>query len=444
MRLRRFWQTLHDEALAFGFLLFSPACLGAKLLVLAGFSYIFMPLDLIPDRLPLIGHLDEAGFGIAGLLAARLVAGEEIAVARMAALARHQGRPANGRLRLDGAIASGWLAQRRRITRLGGRLASDATRARAHLARAVAARDWRSAAFSLAGYRLWWLARAPLSRRRSALRGLVVIGGAPRSGTTLLRSILGRHPAIVSGPETTVFLRRISSPADLSERLGFPAGEIESWQISSRSQLEFIETCARAVLNQSGKRVWAEKTPHNVLRFGYVRRHFPHAKLVHIVRDGRDVVCSLRQEPFSKTETTAPDSAGAARLCARQWRSHVVAGLRFRGDPAYFELRYEDLVRAPEPVLRDLMAFLELPWDDALLATGSDAAEPKASGRIFSASIGRWRRDLSQPDRRAVHETAGPCWSWPDIARMSRRRLFFLRNQNQKTPGPSRMLVPGG
>jgi hypothetical protein len=266
--------------------------------------------------------------------------------------------------------------------------------------------------FALLGYRLWWLARSPWGHAASDLP-LVAIGGAPRSGTTLLRTILGRHPMMTAGPETTVFLQRVSSPADLAERLGWEASVIEAMQWRSRSQAEFIERFAATALQRSGKSVWVEKTPHNVLRFGFIRRHFPRAKLVHLVRDGRDVICSLRREPFSKIGNVPWDSQQAALSCARQWRAAILAGSRFRRDPACHELRYEDLVQNPEPTLRALLTFLDLPWDEALLrpaavAPSTDPHEFKAASAIETASIGRWRNDLDAAALRALEPLIGP------------------------------------
>ena len=382
---------------------FSPGCMPAKLGLLIGFGYSFGPWDLIPSRIPVFGHLDEAGFVLAGLILAHVTTRAESGF-----LAGQANRPtydARLSLRVRSALLARFLAYRRRLHRFGSGAA---------FVGAIATRwaDMRlqptlgAALFTLLGYRLWWACRSPFARRRSGLRSLVVIGGSPRSGTTLLRSVLGRHPAMASLPETTVFLHRVSSPQDIAAQTGLPAEAIAAWQRQSRSQMEFIERFHDQVLERSGKRVWAEKTPWNVMRFGFVRRRFPHAKLVHIVRDGRDVVCSLRGKPFAKAERTAPASAETARRCALQWRTGVAAGLRFRGNPAYYELRYEDLVRSPEPTLRALMAFLDIPWDDSLLqapaAASADPDDVKAAGRVFTSSIGRWRAELSEADRAAI------------------------------------------
>jgi protein-tyrosine sulfotransferase len=223
----------------------------------------------------------------------------------------------------------------------------------------------------LLGYRrrwqLWSLLSIAVPRVDSAP---IVIGGCHRSGTTLLRVLLGRHPQIAAGPESTVFLERISSPRDIAALFGFEPQMIADWQKQSRSQIAFIEKFQSAVLAATGKAVWADKTPGNVTRFAFVRRHFPNARLVHIVRDGRDVVCSFRRQRWPKP-CGEQSSLAEMRRCGEYWASYVAAGRRFAADPRYFELRYEDLVRDPEAVLRELLRFLNLPWSDELLVCES-------------------------------------------------------------------------
>lgn len=349
----------------------------AKIALLVGFGYLFVPIDIIPDRIPVIGHLDEATFVIGGFVLARAFADP---VPRQ----RDPGATAPPRL------------------------------------------------FRLLGYRGWWIIRAPLGPRRSRIRGLVVVGGAARSGTTMLRTILGRHPLIASGPETTVFLRRITAPRHLGPRLRRDGAEIERWQVESRSQVAFIEQFHRAILTNSRRLIWVEKTPANVFRFGFVARRFPNAKLVHIIRDGRDAACSLRRQPWAKIARTIPrDSPLAARRCGALWAASVRAGIAHRGHPRYCELRYEDLVTDPEATLRRLLTFLDIPWDDRLLDAAltpllAGGVRPghsadwqpdlrlaftrdaiAADSEIFGDSIGRWRNELSAADRAALAPVIG-------------------------------------
>jgi protein-tyrosine sulfotransferase len=396
----------------------SQACLPSKISLFIGLGYLFGPVDLIPNRIPIFGHLDELGFVVGGLVSSRLLVPFQLEhyVIRQSGLANYADRRIQTCAEsLPAKVQSELFAQalifKRRLCRLGAHITSSARRARSQLRGASTHRSLDDFLFTLLGYRLWWCLRSQFARSRSDCRSIIVIGGAARSGTTLLRTILGRHSLIASGPETTVFLRRISSPDIIAERLGWDPVMVEQWQRESRSQVDFIEKVQRAVLNQSGKVIWAEKTPRNVGRFGFVRRRLPHAKLVHIIRDGRDVVCSLRRTPFARLDHAPWDSPDAARRCAVQWRTSVKAGLRFRGDPAYYELRYEDLVGDPEPTLRALLDFLGVPWDHRLLEStspDSDDLNAAAAGAIFGSSIGRWRRDLSQSDQTALHLLIGP------------------------------------
>jgi protein-tyrosine sulfotransferase len=378
---------------------------GAVLLVAC--AYLVGPIDLIPSRIPYVGHLDEAAILIAGLIVARLLLPPDVLVAAADELAA-------GAQVSDGPTAHliTWLVIRRRMVRLKDHAGPYLRRLAGRLVQAAHQRNVGDILFASLGYRPWWWVRSIGARRRSEATGLIVLGGSPRSGTTLLRTILGRHSMIASGAETTVFLKRITSPQHLAERLGWDPLEIEGWQRQSRSQMEFIEHFQQAAISLSQKPIWLEKTPRNIERFQFVRRHFPHAKLVHIIRDGRDVVCSLRRTSFARIDHVPGDSVKAAVRCATQWRRFVESGMRLRGDAGYYELRYEDLVLAPEQTIRSLLEFLGLPWEDEILiAEQTDTAvgdEAVASGEVFESSRGRWRRDLPAKDKQALGLLIGP------------------------------------
>jgi protein-tyrosine sulfotransferase len=419
MKYERGLQVIRFEWCLLGVVWRSQYCFLSRIALAIGLGYWITPWQLIPDRVPVFGYSDNVMFVLVGLVAARLLVPPR--------LEHHVARQLGGgdemtirvaAIRSD--LATRWLVGRRRTLRFGAHLLRFAQKARSRWLLAAGTHAPAGLPFALLGYRLWWLIRTPLATRRSACRSIVVVGGAPRSGTTLLRTLLGRHPMIASGPETTVFLRRISSPEDIGRRLGWDPGLIAKWQYQSRSQVEFIERFQHAILERSGKAVWVEKTPRNAGRFGFVRRHFPYAKLVHIVRDGRDVVCSLRRTPFAKLDHAPSESVVAAQRCAVQWRASVRSALRFRRDPRYYELRYEDLVRDPEATLQALIGFLGLPWSDCILSSsGQSAQDPvgnivddpgaiTAAGAIFDSSIGRWRQDLTYADCRALRLLIGP------------------------------------
>jgi hypothetical protein len=370
-------------------------------------GYLVGPWDTIPAHVPYFGHLGEFTIAIVGALSTRMLIPEDPPVT-IGDQSPSYPAPSNALAWL----LTLWLTLHRRLMRSGVHTAAFYERTKLRFRRAAQTRRPAEIAFNALGYRSWWSLRSFMARRSSEKAAMVVLGGSPRSGTTLLRTLLGRHSQIVSGPETTVFLKRISSPSDLAERLGWNAMDVEAWQRESHSQAEFIESFGAAMRARSQKPVWLEKTPRNVGRFGFIKRHFRHAKLVHIVRDGRDVVCSLRRTPFARLDHARPDSVRAAVRCAIQWRSAVEAGIQMRGYENYYELKYEDLVSAPEQTLRPLLAFLGLPWEDEILEATStnsnDADEINANSSVFDSSYGRWQRELSAAERPALGALIGP------------------------------------
>jgi len=142
----------------------------------------------------------------------------------------------------------------------------------------------------------------------------IVVGGCARSGTTLMRVMLDTHPNIYCGPESSLFTpiriktrRRIR---ELSWKFDVSARDIERLLGASRCLSEFIEKFFNHLTSVHGKSRWGEKTPTNVLHLDYIFRHFPRAKFIHMIRDGRDVACSLRHFPKRKGYTTCTSADG--------------------------------------------------------------------------------------------------------------------------------------
>lgn len=249
----------------------------------------------------------------------------------------------------------------------------------------------------------------------------VVVGGCGRSGTTLLRMMLDSHPRICCGPESSVFRRRALDPDALAERFSLARQEVRAIYGAAASRPAFIESFAGLCLRSTGKARWAEKTPRNISRIGAIFHFFPEARFVHVLRDGRDVVCSLRTHPRHQVvdgKLVPLDTWKPLAGCARRWRDDIERSRPFWNDPRLHTLRYEELVKDPEPVLRRLMAFLEEPWDAVMLAHSAGgssfrdvtrfAQNPEAIGAVTASSIGRWERDLDAKDRRIFKKIAGP------------------------------------
>ena len=141
------------------------------------------------------------------------------------------------------------------------------------------------------------------------------------------------------------------------------------------------------------------------MRLPFIRRYFPRARFVHMVRDGRDVACSLRRQPWMKERyRLAPD---AAARCAAYWHDRAKMGHKAQQNGlASIEIRYEDLVLQPEPTLRRLFDFLDVAWDDRVLRGEARDPDPSA-GILFATSIGRWRTELTQLELEQVETITG-------------------------------------
>ncbi len=269
----------------------------------------------------------------------------------------------------------------------------------------------------------------------------IVIGGSPRSGTTLLRRILDQHPALCCGPEMNLFIPSRFQLEPLSVLSGIPRPELTAIFRSSTSQGELIDAFGGRYRQLRHKPRWVEKTPRNVRHFGWILERFPAARLIHVIRDGRDVACSAAEHPDRRwvdgrwVWQLHPRPVGDH---ARAWLTDTSAGMSFRGDPRYHEVRYEDLVTRPEATLRELCDFIGEPFDlrllerqedlpeggsrsgpaDAAAVSGGgavavspgDAATPGSPDRgpVFTSSIGRWRRDLTGEELQEVLRICSP------------------------------------
>jgi hypothetical protein len=183
----------------------------------------------------------------------------------------------------------------------------------------------------------------------------------------------------------------------------------------------------------AGKDRWAEKTPQNIRHLAWILERFPDAVVVHIVRDGRDVVCSMREHPDWRWVGGSWQKALRPRPLTRyaqRWLADTAAGMAWRADPRYVEIRYEDLVAEPVAVMRGLADAIavaaDLDWlaqvaggalsggaglDAAAApttgATPSPAGVPDYEGAVSAGSVGRWRRDLGAAEAREVERLCG-------------------------------------
>ncbi|MCE9595142.1 MAG: sulfotransferase [Planctomycetes bacterium] len=212
--------------------------------------------------------------------------------------------------------------------------------------------------------------------------------GAGRSGTSLLQRILCRHPRLHCSHELRL-LELVVLAGALVDVDGGP--EVKEDAARSPFGLEvgrtFAHLLAEEQLTFHGREVYGDKYPPYCEQIHILDRLFPHARFVHIVRDGRDVVSSALQAFVAnrgwRRLTEPPGPNRLAESWARAVRHAREYGKRL-GPARYLELRYEELARDPGATMTEVFRFLGLELDPALAASVSEVERGKT-----------WRETLS-------------------------------------------------
>lgn len=245
--------------------------------------------------------------------------------------------------------------------------------------------------------------------------------GCPRSGTTLLQQMLSSHPDVAIAPEThyirRFWLRRheygdladdgqfarliediAATPEFAETQVDVDCFRHDAWN-GERSHAALFGLFLRLFGSAQGASLVGEKTPNHLLYMGTLRRFFPGARFVCMVRDPRAVVNSWRGVPWS---------TGSVEGDARVWLRYATAVPAQPLEPAASVLvvMYERLVSDAVGALTEICRFADLPWSDDLLDYHSPqrftsvnvkrepwkarSAEPVDAGRIQG-----WREELS-------------------------------------------------
>ncbi|GII03265.1 sulfotransferase family protein [Planobispora takensis] len=251
----------------------------------------------------------------------------------------------------------------------------------------------------------------------------IFILGCPRSGTTLLQLMTHSHPRMAIPPETrfmvAAYQRRLQF-GDLDDQAH--RRELAEW-IVGRRQSRFYELrldaakvteeivegpptlgsalgiVLRAYAARFRKERWGDKRPSYFQNVDVLLRLFPDAQFVHLIRDGRDCVASLKEMPWYDGSVHSAVSVWAEAIdFARNGAAKLPAG-------SYHELRYEDLTADPETSLRGLCDFLDEDFDPAMCEPGKVArlAVParktwhdRTRGEITTSRAGSWRDRLTR------------------------------------------------
>lgn len=263
----------------------------------------------------------------------------------------------------------------------------------------------------------------------------IFIVGVHRSGTTLLRYMLGSHSRIYIPPESdfipNFFLHDPAGPLSgeqiarilrtIFERYRFvkewkgepPALDQFVLALPDRTPASFLNSLYSAYAGQYGAERWGDKTPIYASYIDLIHDIFPKAQFLHIIRDGRDAALSMLDK-YEHDEFHV-DIFFAARNWVRRICSAQSAGSRI-GPSLYYELRYENLIDDPEGELRAICSFLGESYEPGMIEYHRVARERiPAESHFFSnvrnplsrRRIGRWQQEMPAEDQRLVQRVAG-------------------------------------
>jgi tetratricopeptide (TPR) repeat protein len=226
----------------------------------------------------------------------------------------------------------------------------------------------------------------------------VFVVGFPRSGTTLLEQVLDAHPALKSMDEQPFILRAHKEMVDCGIRYPDQLGRLSPDDLEDL-RARYWQRVRQKVTLAPGE-LLVDKNPLNLLVLPVIRRLFPAARIILLIRHPCDVLLSCYMQNFRAPELALlcrdlPTLAGAFDAAFEFWYSQA-AILR----PSSYELRYERLTADFSGEVAKLTDYLQLPQNDAMLAPAERARSKgfvstpsyaQILEPVNSRSVGRWR-----------------------------------------------------
>ncbi len=288
---------------------------------------------------------------------------------------------------------------------------------------------------------------------------VLFIAGVGRSGTSLLHSMLNAHPEVAFPPETHFFRRyiaaagrrkaveeesvdrfhtRLAQDADFARLSIAPETVIQTTASGRVDTLGTFRALLRTVAAREGKSRVGDKDPRHIDDIPALAGAFPHAILVHVYRDPREVLLSRTRAEWSRSR---PWWLHALLAEDQLNRARSLGPLHFR--ERYVEVRYEDLLATPELVLRRITAAANLEYTPAMLDFSASAKslvdsrerawKSETLGPLLRNNTSKWRTDLSKRQVRFVEA----------VSRTAFADLSYERSERTNVLAPVAPLMRG-
>lgn len=251
----------------------------------------------------------------------------------------------------------------------------------------------------------------------------IFLVGCPRSGTTLVQSLLASAPGMVTFTESHFFDKCFSSlhyplrplrydrqcvettlrRFDQENNLQQQCWDEDAWSSANRLAQSFIRKLDDACAAQSATG-WIEKTPDHLRRIRLIRSAAPEATFVHVLRNPAETISSLRR---ASQEWGKPRGWLAFAI---KWSISVAISANYQGKPGHVHVYYEDIIDNSRGESKRLFDELGLMWDENVLERYS------ATAKSVIAPYETWKKsNIREIGRQAQH---------PDV--LSRFQLMLL------------------
>ncbi|BFM10760.1 tetratricopeptide repeat protein [Simiduia litorea] len=233
---------------------------------------------------------------------------------------------------------------------------------------------------------------------------IIFIVGMPRSGTSLVESLLSTHPDVAAGGELNYFRGSVATEYQNSTGYPLPQGlALHEHRIQLRNH---YMRRVKAIAREQG--YITDKTPGNYHLIGPLLNTFPGCKVIHLQRDPMDTCFSILQQPFiqSAPHTYNMDLLGQAYAHYVE----IMSGWRSLAGDKYLTVDYECLVREPRQTFSSIFEFCGLSWKDRWLSSNRAAGATftfsanQVHETISTRSIGSWQpyTDFLAPLRKSL------------------------------------------
>lgn len=278
-----------------------------------------------------------------------------------------------------------------------------------------------------------------LERADAFLTRPIVLCGGMKSGTTLLSQLLDGHPNLLVPPGSARYFQRYCK-----RKLGFektalkwirklvdPTGQRPFWPIGKERDVFFaflgslhhlfeiseVDDDLKGLISfylvsrkeKEGVTHWVERTTRNEFYVPKIKKAFPQALFVHIIRDPIENITSLLKWSGYKDKY---NDIHYWIYSVKSQLNKAINNVNFLGEKEYRIIKYEEIVKNPQLELHSLCQFLSIPFDENLLiptkggmpaVSNSMYADDRATGVVFQEkNHAKWKAALSEAEKKQI------------------------------------------